>query len=135
MTPEPDLFSELEDFASDEAAEGSPEELVVRLEQQLLSPAVRADFGRLAVLLHPDFAEIGEAGRMWTRDAMISELQESPELDASLEVFAVERLGEDSILLTYRSIRREGSALRSSLWLRDGQQWRLRFHQGTPEQG
>jgi ribonuclease HI len=66
---------------------------------------------------------------------MISELQESPELDASLEVFAVERLGEDSILLTYRSIRREGSALRSSLWLRDGQQWRLRFHQGTPEQG
>jgi ribonuclease HI len=135
MTPEPDLFSELEDFASDEAAEGSPEELVVRLEQELLSPAVRADFGRLAVLLHPDFAEIGESGRMWTRDAMISEVQESPELDASLEVFAVERLGEDSILLTYRSIRRDGSALRSSLWLRYGQQWRLRFHQGTPEQG
>ena len=134
VAPEPDLFSELEDFADPAAVGDAAEELVVRLERELLSPVVRADYGRLAVLLHPDFAEIGEAGRMWTRDAMISELQESPELDASMEVFAVERLGEDSILLTYRSVRRDGSALRRSLWLRDGGRWRLRFHQGTPEQ-
>ena len=41
--------------------------------------------------------------------------------------------GTDTVLLTYRSYSRTGSALRSSLWVLDGGQWRLRFHQGTPE--
>ncbi|NMR31467.1 RNase H family protein [Crystallibacter degradans] len=130
---EPDLFSELEDFSAPDAQE-PVEELVVRLEQELLSPGTRADFGRLAVLLHPDFTEIGQSGRMWTRDDTISALQGDPEAEATVEVFAAERLGEDSVLLTYRSSSRTGSALRSSLWLREGEQWRLRFHQGTPEQ-
>lgn len=128
---EPDLFSALEDY--DEAGQEPAEDVVLRLEKELLDPGTRGDFGRLGVLLHPDFAEIGQSGRMWTRDAMISSLQEDPETDASLEFFAAERLGEDSILLTYRTSTRTGSALRSSLWLRDGEQWRLRFHQGTPE--
>ncbi|EMY35195.1 RNase H [Arthrobacter crystallopoietes BAB-32] len=132
MLAEPDLFSVLDDYEG--GLEEPAEDVVLRLEKELLDPATRADFGRLGVLLHPDFVEIGQSGRMWTRDAMINSLQEDPETEASLELFAAERLGEDSILLTYRTSTRTGSALRSSLWLRDGEQWRVRFHQGTPEQ-
>jgi ribonuclease HI len=36
------------------------------------------------------------------------------------------------MLLVFRATDARGSTIRSSLWLRDGGRWRLRFHQGTP---
>jgi len=131
---EPDLFSELPE-ADRPRQDGKPEHLVLALEEELLRPETRADFGRMAMLLHPDFAEIGESGRMWTREEIINALRADPAANGGLDLLAVDRLGEDSILLTYRSRGRSGSSLRSSLWLREAGQWRLRFHQGTPERG
>ncbi|MCG2621048.1 ribonuclease HI family protein [Arthrobacter sp. I2-34] len=129
---EPDLFSELPDADRPEE-DGKPEHLVLALEEELLRPETRSDFGRMAVLLHRDFAEIGESGRMWTREEIINALQTAPAAGSELDLLAVERLGEESILVTYRSRGRAGSSLRSSLWLREEGHWRLRFHQGTPE--
>ncbi|MBD1543826.1 DUF4440 domain-containing protein [Arthrobacter sp. IA7] len=136
---EPDLFSELgaDELGGDafaEAPEGAaPEETVEALERELLRPDVRSDIGRTGQLLHPDFTEIGTAGRLWTRDAMMMSLEESPAGPVDLDVLSADRIGTDTVLLTYRSYSRAGSALRSSLWVLDGGQWRLRFHQGTPE--
>ena len=107
--------------------------MVESLERELLRPETRADLGRTGVLLHPDFTEIGSSGRIWTRDAMMMALEENPGAPAELELLGADRLGEGAVLLTYRSSTRTGSALRSSLWVRDGTRWRLRFHQGTPE--
>ncbi|WP_285728079.1 ribonuclease HI family protein [Psychromicrobium xiongbiense] len=126
-----DLFSSLEEDLF-EPASVSPAEAVIALERQLLDPAIRADASRVAVLLHPDFEEIGASGRLWSRDALIATMAEDfvapliDQLNAAV-------LTEDAILLTYRSLGMNGAALRSSLWLRHQGQWRLRFHQGTPE--
>ncbi|BCW50889.1 ribonuclease HI family protein [Arthrobacter sp. StoSoilB13] len=128
---QPDLFSELDEDAS--ARELPAEEVVVALERELLRPDVRTDIGRIGVLLHPDFAEIGSSGRFWTRDAMMVALEEDPGEPIELEVLSADRLSENTILLNYRSFAHSGSALRSSVWLLDRGQWRLRFHQGTPE--
>ncbi|MFF1830149.1 RNase H family protein [Paenarthrobacter sp. NPDC058040] len=125
-----DLFSELEDASTPEL---SAEEVVVALERELLRPDVRADIGRIGVLLHPEFAEIGQSGRFWTRDAMMVALEEDPGEHVELELLSADRLSENTILLNYRSLSHAGSALRSSVWLLDRGQWRLRFHQGTPE--
>ncbi|RNL54375.1 ribonuclease HI family protein [Arthrobacter oryzae] len=132
---QPDLFSELDEAAPATApSDGvSPEKVVESLERELLQPETRADLGRAAVLLHPDFTEIGSSGRIWTRDAMMMALEESPGGTAELELLGADRLGGDTILLTYRSHTRTGTVLRSSLWVLDGPQWRLRFHQGTAE--
>ena len=130
---EPDLFSELEDEPAAAPAGTSPEAVVESLERELLQPETRADLGRTAVLLHPDFTEIGVSGRIWTRDAMMMALEDNPGGPVELELLGADRLGEKTVLLTYRSHTREGSALRSSLWVLEGAQWRLRFHQGTPE--
>lgn len=134
-----DLFSEL-DNEDLEVAEGGqqagaipPEALVEQLERELLGPLVRGDIGRTAVLLHPDFMEIGSSGRVWTRDAMMMALEEDPGERTDIEVLGAERIGTGAILLTYRSFARSGTTLRSSLWVLDGGRWRLRFHQGTPE--
>ncbi|MFJ6538077.1 RNase H family protein [Paenarthrobacter sp. NPDC091711] len=126
-----DLFSELEDDAS--AQQLSAEDTVLALERELLRPDVRADIGRIGVLLHPDFAEIGSSGRFWTRDAMMMALEEDPGEPTELELLSADRLSENTILLNYRSFAHTGSALRSSVWLLDRGQWRLRFHQGTVE--
>ncbi|MCZ2402588.1 ribonuclease HI family protein [Paenarthrobacter sp. Z7-10] len=129
---EPDLFSSLadEDIAP---LEISPREAVVALERELLAPSTRADASRLAVLLHPDFEEIGQSGRMWTRDAMLAALEDESAAEATMEVLNVDVLDGSTALLTYRSAGRRGSALRTSLWRLSGSQWKLRFHQGTPE--
>jgi ribonuclease HI len=132
---EPDLFSELEEepAGAGSQAEASPEAIVESLERELLRPETRADLGRTGVLLHPDFTEIGTSGRIWARDAMMMALEDDPGGRTELEVLGADRLGEKAVLLTYRSHTRKGSALRSSLWVLEGSQWRLRFHQGTPE--
>jgi ribonuclease HI len=131
---EPDLFSELEEESTPAPGmDASPEAIVEALERELLRPETRADLGRTGVLLHPDFTEIGSSGRIWTRDAMMLELEEGPEGTVELEMLGADRLGESTVLLTYRSYTRSGTTLRSSLWVREGAQWRLRFHQGTPE--
>ncbi|UVJ40401.1 ribonuclease HI family protein [Arthrobacter sp. CJ23] len=129
---EPDLFSDFDEEAP-AGQEVSAEDVVVALERELLQPEVRADIGRTGVLLHPDFTEIGSSGRLWTRDAMMMELEGDPGESTELELLGADRLNEGTVLLNYRSHGRAGSALRSSVWLLDGGRWRLRFHQGTPE--
>ncbi len=133
---EPDLFSELGSEAFDTepaAAESSAEAQVEELERELLGPLVRGDMGRTAVLLHPDFMEIGSSGRVWARDAMMMALEEDPGERTDIEILGTDRIGTSAVLLTYRSFARSGTTLRSSLWVLDGDRWRLRFHQGTPE--
>jgi len=134
-----DLFSELDNEAlevaeaTQQAGSVPPEALVEELERELLGPLVRGDIGRTAVLLHPDFMEIGSSGRVWTRDAMMMALEEDPGERTDIEILGAERIGTSAVLLTYRSFTRSGTTLRSSLWVLDGDRWRLRFHQGTPE--
>jgi ribonuclease HI len=106
---------------------------VEELERELLGPLVRGDIGRTAVLLHPDFLEIGSSGRVWTRDAMMMALEEDPGERTDIEILGADRIGAGAVLLTYRSYARSGTVLRASLWVLDGDRWRLRFHQGTPE--
>ncbi|MGK3649877.1 RNase H family protein [Pseudarthrobacter enclensis] len=133
---EPDLFSELESeaFAGEAGSADAPAEAQVEeLERELLGPLVRGDIGRTAVLLHPDFMEIGSSGRVWTRDAMMMALEEDPGERTDIEILGADRIGTSAVLLTYRSFARAGTTLRSSLWVLDGGRWRLRFHQGTPE--
>jgi len=127
-----DLFSELDDEIVP-SGEIPAEDVVLGLERELLRPDVRADIGRTGVLLHPDFAEIGTSGRYWTRDAMLMALEEDLGEAIEVELLSADRLSENSMLLNYRSRSRAGASLRSSLWLLDRGQWRLRFHQGTPE--
>ncbi|MCQ6268930.1 DUF4440 domain-containing protein [Pseudarthrobacter sp. R1] len=116
-----------------QAETAPPEALVEELERELLGPLVRGDIGRTAVLLHPDFLEIGSSGRVWTRDAMMMALEEDPGERTDIEILGADRIGTGAVLLTYRSYARSGTTLRSSLWVLDGGRWRLRFHQGTPE--
>ncbi|MGO4593519.1 RNase H family protein [Leifsonia sp. 2TAF2] len=133
-TAEPSTDAPLEfDLFDNLPHEESDEEVVARLERELLEPAVRSDASRLAELLHPSFEEIGRSGRLWGRDALVSELADEDAPAAGIEVLGVDRVSPETLLLTARTMDARGATLRSSLWVRSSGRWRLRFHQGTPE--
>lgn len=109
---------------------------IVALETALARRDAAAVRGGLAALLDADFVELGASGRRWDRAAMIAELDRPPSGVLALDEFAVEPLGDDVLLVTYRSIEATfpdvcREVRRVSIWIRRGRQWRLRFHQGT----
>lgn len=104
---------------------------VVRLERQLLDPALRAAGDRVQDLLHPDVVEYGASGRVWHRGAITAALTADPQVSGEGADFLPVALAENVVLLTYRIVGAAGS-LRSSIWIKDSSVgWRLRFHQGT----
>jgi hypothetical protein len=108
-----------------------------RLEEALLDPGVRSDRTRVGELLADDFVEFGASGRIWKRDEILELLAgETPEPIAMAD-YACALLADDVALITYRAWRTDArtgtqsSSLRSSIWTKKPEEWRLRFHQGT----
>ncbi len=132
---QPDLFSIFDDEPDPAftAAHASGLDVIIAFEKELLDPGVRSDPLRLAELLHPDFEEIGASGVLWSRQDILDKLAGESAAEVELEVLTLNNVDAATALLTYRSLSAAGNALRSSLWQRDGEQWRLRFHQGTVE--
>ena len=108
------------------------------LERALHDPVVRGDVAQLAALLDDDFSEIGSSGVCFDRAAALAEI---PRERAQVEIVSTDY---DCVLLVptlaqvrYRSWyvidgERQREVLRSSLWRRHGEAWRVVFHQGTP---
>ncbi|WP_104128345.1 DUF4440 domain-containing protein [Cryobacterium sp. Y57] len=108
---------------------------VLGAERRLLDPAVRTNNISVENLLDPAFVEIGQSGRLWSREAMICALRE-PRMSsglghAKLAAVHVEGVGPDLYLLTYVLELQAGSTRRSSIWRLDGQGPRIVFHRGT----
>jgi ribonuclease HI len=104
---------------------------VVALELQLLDPRVRADREAVERLLHADFREIGESGRVWGRAAILAELAAAPGQPGEVRDVEARAVSEGVVLVTYVSAG-ERESLRSSLWVMGEDGWRVLFHQGTP---
>jgi len=108
---------------------------VIELELRLQKPEVRAEPGAVEALLHPGFSEFGASGRRWGRTEMIAALAAEQPGGEEPAITATEmtgtRLADDVIHLTYLSQRAGRRALRSSIWLRTPDGWRVYFHQGT----
>ena len=86
-------------------------------------------------LLAPAFVEIGQSGRLWSREAMICALR-GPGMSSGLDhteiaEVHVERIGPDLFLLTYVLKLESGSTRRSSIWRLGRNGPRIVFHQGT----
>lgn len=110
------------------------------LEESLLDSAIRQSPERLAVLIAVDFVEFGSSGRTFCKQDVLDAAQSLPVVATPLADLHVAVLGDDAVLVTYRSTTRhaDGSAveaLRSSVWVHRDGRWQMRFHQGTPAQG
>jgi hypothetical protein len=104
-----------------------------RLEESLWRAETRFDRRYMDRVLALDFLEFGRSGRRHDRAAALA--MTGDRIDARLSEVTVTLLAPDVALVTYVSevvFQEVQRANRSSLWLREGDAWRLRFHQGTP---
>jgi uncharacterized protein YhfF/N-acetylglutamate synthase-like GNAT family acetyltransferase len=94
--------------------------------------------GGYEAVLAPDLLEIGSSGRRWTRAEILEALHAEPPNDAiAIESFDLSELAADVLLATYDAVATDLDGVatrrrRSSTWIRGGDRWQLRFHQGTP---
>ena len=112
--------------------------LLYDLETNLHKKEIRSSPQSLAALLADDFTEFGSSGRIFTKSAIIAALKnEAVDQPARVENFQVRDLSPEIALVTYVASRlatdgsTSGRSLRSSLWKREGDEWRMIFHQGT----
>jgi hypothetical protein len=106
--------------------------LLLSLELQLMDPAFRKDRAAVSVLLAKDFREFGVSGREWSREAILDLLATEPSRPVpEVEDFRIQPLTADAVLVTYRTIRIETQAMRSSIWIQSAAGWQMLFHQGT----
>ena len=96
-------------------------------EDQLLTPAVRASAEALDRLVSDEFVEFGSSGQVYKKADVIAQMLATPNVSVGLTEFRVLALAPDVALATYRT----GRSLRSSIWRREGGDWRIVFHQGT----
>lgn len=111
---------------------------LMRCERALLDPAVRRDRAQVEALLAEDFQEVGSSGRVWDRQTIVELLAAENCTPPTAEEMHYIQITADVALITYRAVRIDSNTgtrketLRSSLWIKESDKWRVRFHQGTP---
>lgn len=105
---------------------------LLALEQKLLTPESRQNDQVASDLLDDDFLEIGQSGRTFTKKQILQFMEAEKNDDQlwSIENFSVRELAPTIALATYRI--RENGSLRSSVWKRSDNKWKIVFPQGTP---
>ncbi len=109
------------------------EEEIRALELSLLKPPVRTSAELLRQVVSDDFRELGASGTIYGKAEAITALVNGPSLPADqasspeLIDFRAVEVAPGVALATYRTPR----SLRSSIWRREGDTWRIYFHQGT----
>lgn len=102
-------------------------------------PEVRRSTEMLGELLMDDFVEFGSSGTVYDKHTIFKALTESPEdRDIHISDFELAVLSEGVALVTYRCESKTSNSginvrktIRSSIWKREGNQWKMLFHQGT----
>ena len=107
------------------------------LEETLLRPEVRRSRAEMDALLADDFIEYGRSGRIYDKAAILETADQPFDGRLSLHGFSAKALAQSVALVNYSSLlhRSDGSkshSLRSSIWTRTENGWKLVFHQGTP---
>lgn len=113
------------------------EETLMHLERSLLKPEVRTSVAKLTALIHPDFQEIGASGYRFGRDEVLQRCPTELGWTADVSEMECRRLDDNLYQVLFTAfIRRDNQdtgskSYRSSLWQREGDNWRMIFHQGT----
>lgn len=102
-----------------------------QLEALLLDSSVRKSLEKLNQLIADDFIEFGSSGKIYTKqDVFAALLSESPR-QFIVKDFDVKELSENIVLATYKTEEKGKKCLRSSIWKKADEDFRMIFHQGT----
>lgn len=110
---------------------------LIEKEKALLTFEVRSSSARLQALLSSEFLEIGASGEFFGIDNVLVRLPQETTWSATAQDFNHRSLGPELVQLFYRAVvtRNSGSqkaySRRTSIWRKEGSDWRMVYHQGT----
>lgn len=113
------------------------EEIIFKLEKELQQSEVRKSVRQLEELISDDFIEFGSSGQIYTKKDILNRLPQSPEVKFIMTDFRINALGHDIVQALYETEKKNQEtgeiiySLRSSLWRKENDQWKIIFHQGT----
>lgn len=111
---------------------------IYELETSLLKPEVRRSFEQLNNLLASDFKEFGSSGLVYTKKNILERLTSNTDkVIYVVSDFEIKNLSTDVVVVNFKTDRiindtEKASSLRTSLWRKENDVWRMFFHQGTP---
>lgn len=111
---------------------------IYELETSLLKPEVRSSYEQLDNLLAEDFKEFGSSGLIYTKQNVLERLPLNiDKVVYTVSDFEVKNLSEEVVMANFKTDRvinntEKVASLRTSLWRKEGENWKIFFHQGTP---
>ena len=111
---------------------------IYKLETSLLKPEFRISFEHLDNLLTDDFKEYGSSGLVYTKQDVLERLPlNTNKVVYVVSDFEIKSLSEDIVMANFKTDRiindtEKLQSLRTSLWRKEGNSWKMFFHQGTP---
>lgn len=116
----------------------TPAPALADLENAIWQAVSCGDTAFLTDKMAPDFFELGRSGTRYSRDDILSGMDQQPGVETHLHDIQTCALSPQIALVTYVSEVRYDRGTewsnRSSIWDQSGGRWQLRFHQGTPIQ-
>jgi hypothetical protein len=116
------------------------EKTIFDLENRLQQPEIRKSPEELSELIDDDFLEIGSSGKMYMKKDVLVNLPAAPEIEFEMTDFTIKILASEivqSFFKTKKVNKETGQtsiSLRSSIWKKEKDIWKMVFHQGTPAQ-
>lgn len=114
------------------------EEIILSKENALLQPDVRQSAEKIHALLSESFFEIGTSGTTYHyRKGDVFPTGPVNAGDWEILSFTLLPVSPDSVLATYKAIKHtepdasKKISLRCSLWEKESDEWKLKFHQGA----
>ena len=117
------------------ALDNSDIEKLHELEESLWKSETRFNEEYMRTIMAKDFFEFGRSGKIYSIDESLTASYQEIGAKLPLKDFAIHEIDEKVVLITYISEVQYGEieiGNRSSLWLKNEDGWKLKFHQGTP---
>lgn len=114
--------------------------ILIEQEIALHQYEVRQNKADITRLLHPEFREVGESGTSYDFQSINTMMEEGDASNGYIysQDFECINLEESVQMLLYKSASvnelgiKSHFAKRVSIWVLNGEQWQLKYHQGTP---
>ena len=101
-------------------------------EETLLSEAIRKSKSQLSTLLADDFLEHGASGNLYDKKSVLKSLPETEHQEMTIENFQIITESDETVVCAYQLLIEDKlHSNRSSVWVKSGDGWQMRFHQGT----
>lgn len=110
---------------------GDIEKHIFDLENALLTEEVRKSEDKLNQLISDNFVEFGKSGKIYKKSDILKFLPKEEFKKITITDFEIISSEKDEISVRYKSNSEDNITLRSSIWKKGGDNWKIIFHQGT----